>query len=85
MKECETNQKSNKVLSAPSEERITAFVHSTCLLEELYKFALTNQKHYTDVGSYTPSIQNFCGPSSGLISWENQWWCREMTPVFNNF
>lgn len=56
MKECETNQKSNKVLSAPSEERITAFVHSTCLLEELYKFALTNQKHYTDVGSYASSI-----------------------------
>ena len=49
LKECETNQKSNKVLSASGEERITAFVHSTCLLEELYKFALTNQKHYTDV------------------------------------
>ena len=56
MKECETNQKSNKVLSAPSEERITAFVHSTCLLEGLYTFASTNQKHYTDLGSYASSI-----------------------------
>ena len=56
MKEFETNQKSNKVLSAPGEERMTAFVHSTCLLEELYKFASTNQKHHTDLGSYASSI-----------------------------
>ena len=36
-------------------------------------FALTNQKHYLDLGSDTSSAQNFCYRSSDVISRTHQW------------
>ena len=49
------------------------------------KFASTNQKHYSDRGSDTSSVWNFCTLSSDVISRGNQWWRREMSAVFSDF
>ena len=46
------------------------------------KFALTNQKHYLDLGSDVSSVWNFCSRSSHVISGGNQRWHREMLAVY---
>ena len=43
------------------------------------KFALTNQKHYPDLGSDTSSVWNFCALSQTSF----RGWRREMSSVFS--
>ena len=43
----------------------------------------TNQKHYSDLGSDTSSVWNFCALFSDAILRGNQWWHLEMSAVFS--
>ena len=43
----------------------------------------TNQKHYSDLGSDTSSVWNFCGQFLDVILWGNQWWHLELSAVFS--
>ena len=47
-------------------------VTTQILIAQRGKFALTNQKHYPDLGSDTSSVWNFCARSTDVFWWGNQ-------------
>jgi len=46
-----------------------------------WKLSPTNQKHYSDLGSETPSVRNFSARSSNVISRGTQCWRGEKSAV----
>ena len=55
---------------------------SLWLDEANFPCCTTNQKHYPDLGSNTPSVWKFCARSPAVISQGNQWWHRKLSAVF---
>ena len=55
------------------EKRVQKF-HTDWLVVPRENFALTNRKHYPEVGSDTSSVWNFFSRCSDVISPGNQWW-----------
>ena len=43
------------------------------------------EKHYLNQGGDTSPVWNFCAPSSDVISWWSQQWCREMSAFFSGY
>ena len=50
-----------------------------------WKFTSSNQKHYSNMGSGTPRVWNFCARFSGVISRGNHRWRRKMFSVFSGY
>ena len=48
-----------------------------------FRFVSSNQKHYRPLGSDASSVWSFCARFSNVISWGNQWWCREISALFS--
>ena len=48
-----------------------------------WKFASTNRKHYSKLGSGASSGWKFCARFSDVSSWGKQWWRREVSAVFS--
>ena len=43
------------------------------------------ERHYLNQGIETSPVWNFCAPSSDVISWWSQQWCREMSAFFSGY
>ena len=50
-----------------------------------WKFASTNQKHYSHLGSDASSVWKLCARFSDVISCGKQWWLREISAVFSGY
>ena len=48
-----------------------------------WKFASTNQKHYSQLGSGASPGWKFCPRFSDVISWGKQWWRREVSAAIS--
>ena len=58
--------------------------HCVVLLID-WKFASSNQTHYSYLASDASSVWNFCARFPDVTSRRNQWWRRKMSAVFSGY